>query len=137
MAHDFGFAGKDNEPVMPMLVSKGTRTGWTAAEVVPTKSAESEYTVGVIARAIKHIGFSRFVHKSDQERTLKSAMDKAMQKLGPRYEALDEDSAVGTTAMSLDGISLWAGGWPRWPFSASNPTCARALSLNKEYTVSR
>ena len=50
---------------------------------------------------------------------------------------VDEDSAVGTTAMSLDGISLWAGGWSRWPFSASNPTCARALSLNKEYTVSR
>ena len=54
--HDYGFLGKDDQKVMPMLVSKSSRTLWIDSEIVPAKGDESEHSVGVMAGAIKHMG---------------------------------------------------------------------------------
>ena len=39
--HDYGFLGRDDEQVMPMLVSKYSRTFLLCGDIVPPKGDES------------------------------------------------------------------------------------------------
>jgi hypothetical protein len=93
--HDYGFLGKEARAHMPMLVSKSSRTLRIDADIVPSKGGESEYSIEVMSNAIRNMGHSKFVHKSDQERCPKNLMKSTVQHLGTAVEAVPEDSPVG------------------------------------------
>ena len=95
--HDYGFIGKDDQQAMPMLVSKSSRTLWIDAEIVPSKGDENEYSIEVMKSAIKRMGHSKFVHKSDQERALKNLNLTVIEALGGSVEAVQEESPAGSS----------------------------------------
>ena len=93
VAHDFAFLGRDDQQVCPVLVSKSSRSQWIAAAVVPSKTSTDEYTVSCVVDALKQMGHSRFIHKSDQEPAMKRLKEEALKRL-PGYEGIPEVSPV-------------------------------------------
>ena len=67
--------GKANEDVMPLLVSRDSESQAILARFVPCKGSGSEYAVTSGAEWIKWLGYRRIVHRSDQEKSIKSVKD--------------------------------------------------------------
>ncbi|CAK0857324.1 unnamed protein product [Prorocentrum cordatum] len=113
VGHDYGFLGRDDNPVMPMLVGKSFRTLWLGAAIVPCKGDASECSVGVMSGQITQMGHSNFIHKTDQESALKALKESAHQALGTAYSVVSEEAPRGSKesngamengAMQIEGL---------------------------------
>ena len=98
VAHDYAFVGKDDDKVMPVLVSKSSRSLWIDAAVMPCKGSTSDYAVEHCADAILRMGHARFISKVDQENAAKDLVSKTLSKLGTRVEAIPENPPVNNSA---------------------------------------
>ena len=68
---------------------------WIDSAVVPSKGDAGEYSVSVFKNHIRHMGHSNFIHKSDQERALKSLMAAGLAGLRDTVTAIPESSPGG------------------------------------------
>ena len=73
------------------MVSKSSRSQWIAAAVVPSKTSADEYVVACMVEALKQMGHSRCIHKSDQELAMKKLKEETLRKL-PGYQGIPEVS---------------------------------------------
>ena len=67
----------------------------------------------MVERRIEQMGHNRFIHKSDQEKSLGSFMAASIREYGMAYEAIPEDNPIGASqsngamengVMQLEGL---------------------------------
>ena len=93
ISSDYAYLSQESEDVMPMVVIRDRRTKSYAATMVQAKGGDP-YAVKFFANFIQHLGYKKFINKSDNERSLLSLKAKAVESL-PGVEAIPKESPEG------------------------------------------